>query len=669
MNKSVLFFASITFLLLAPVVEAQYLAAGANVYAGGGAFFGQNNCSGAPSLPPAILDKNNDVQDINRDITDIKRSIRDAKENLRMASQGFNKDDSVVCSWFRHGGDYDVCGALRKWFKNATNKTADLKCMGADFKNPHPWKAYCADKGPNPSRTDSLEAGDARNEWTNLNASNGSDNFPDPQQFCQTDGLITKYAQAHKLEANSDKTNSYNDSCPACSKYLASGDGKYTEADCEEALKNYETDWQSYSQAQTQLNNAQLSLKIAQRDLEDARHRRSRAVDRYAQDVADGNVSAQICWRCFNGNASQGPSTLDKILPLVGSVLGMGVTYATVHYTDQQNAKLGWPSNPWMGYEMAYPFAMAGIYGAMNAGGCSMGGPGGAFGYPSGYYSPFGGGMSPYMMNPYMMNPMMGPGGMGMAPFMGVGGMGMAPYMGMGGMMPYSGMMPGMMGMPGMIGIGIGGAIAGGMSPFGYMSPGWGAMTPSMGMMAPGMMGGAMMGMMSPYGAMSPYGMMNPYASMGMPGMMGIPGMMGMPGAMNPYASMSPMMNSGYMTAMMQYQQQMMAIQMQQMQDYQNRQMLVGQLSQQLMQIQVQIQQIEMGGGISGFGGLTTGISPFGGTPGFGTSGFGTPGFGTPGFGTYPTGYTTSPYGTVPGTTAPYTGPARGQGYGVPTAF
>ncbi len=482
MNKSLLFFASISFLLFAPVAEAQmYMSAGANVYAGGGAYFGQNNCSGGVNIPPSILDKNSDVQDTKKDIEDIKRSVNRDKKDLREAKRKYDYDDSVVCSWFRSTGNHNVCGALRNWFtKNDQGK--DLNCQGASQAGV-PWKDYCSDLTSSDHNVETA-ASAAQSRWTTLNASNGSDNFPDAHGFCTEDGLIKAQSQKIAQEPNSVHS-SYR-----WSKYLSKGSGSYSEQNCEDALNNYNTDYGAYKDAQSKLAMDQGALNGAKEALKQARRDRSDAVDRYAENAADGNTSAQICWSCLNGHVSQGPSTLDRVLPLVGSVLGMGFTYAGMKYAADQNAKLGWPTNPWMWYEAGAPFAMAGIYGAINGGGCSMGGPGGAFGYPGGYYSPYGGGMSPYMMNPYGIGPGMGFG-------MGAGmGMGMGPYgammpgmMGPPGMMSPYGMMGGMPGMMGMAGVGVGmGMYNPYASMMGYMSPGYGMMTPTM-MGMPGMMG------------------------------------------------------------------------------------------------------------------------------------------------------------------------------------
>ncbi|MFN7729341.1 MAG: hypothetical protein ACK5P7_09320, partial [Bdellovibrio sp.] len=210
-------------------------------------------------------------------------------------------------------------------------------------------------------------------------------------------------------------------------------------------------------------------------------------------------------------------------------VLGLGAMYLGNNlnkYTADQNARLGFPTQPYPALGYGMPFFQGALYGAVGgsmgggafgcAGGAngsgfangpygmmgpfgqgSMYGPsGGAFGYPAGMYgTPMGGGM---------FMPGMGPFGMGMP-----GGLGMG-----GGMMMAGGMMiPGgfQMGMPmgsmmgggGMMGMPMG-SMMGGM-PMGMMISGGIGMMGGMPMgMQMGMMGGMPMGMM---GGM-PMGMM-----------------------------------------------------------------------------------------------------------------------------------------------------------------
>lgn len=285
------------------------------------------------------------------------------------------------------------------------------------------------------------------------------------------------------------------------------------------------------------------------------------------------------------------------------------------------------------GYGMG-PYGMAGAYGPFAG---MYGGMGGPFGYPPGMFGPMmGGGMYMPGMGPWGMAGPWGPGGMMMGG-MPMGGMMIGGAIGamMGGY-PYGGMMMGgaigamMGGMPmggmmmsGMMmgGYPMGGMMMGGMPMGGMMMGGAiGAMMGGMpmgGMMMGGMpMGGAMMGGY-PMGGMMMGGM--PMGGMMMGGAIGammggypMSGMMmgGMPmgggGMMMGSYPMAGMMMGGpigggqlqmQMQHMyMQQMQQAMAIQAQQQQEAMYRQQTIGQLTNELYRIQMQIQQISMGG-------------------------------------------------------------------------
>ena len=362
-------------------------------------------------------------------------------------------------------------------------------------------------------------------------------------------------------------------------------------------------------------------------------------------------------------------------------VLGLGAMYLGNQmnkYTTDQNARLGFPTQPYPALGYGMPFFTGALYGALggSTGGGSFGCAGGTngSGFPNGpygmmgpfgqgsMYGPMGGGAFGYPANMYgspmgggMFMPGMGPFGMGMPGGLG-GGMGMGMPMGMmmGGGFQMGGMPMGMMvggGMPmGMMisgGIGMMGGMPMGMQmgmPMGMQMGMMGGMPMGMqmGMMGGlGMMGGMPMGMQMgmPMGAMvaggnmmgMPMGM-----AMGMPmpmmasgGMMmgGMPmGMqMGMPMGMQ----MGGMMDGGMgMQMQMQMQQSMMQMQMQQYQQYVSmqqqayqsqmaRSQVVAGLTQEMYTLMFRIQQAQMGIGTGGYIGVgTPGMPALPGQPG-----------------------------------------------------
>ncbi len=360
-----------------------------------------------------------------------------------------------------------------------------------------------------------------------------------------------------------------------------------------------------------------------------------------------------------SGGGGGGGSVSPWIGPVMAAIGGY-LGYRGAKYTANVNAELGWPTPPHLAASIGYPFLMAGLHGALGGGmhgafGCGPTGGGygggmhgGAFGYPPWMMGmPPGGGI--FMPGMFPGDPWGA--GVGLA-----GGFGLAMGMPMGMAMGMPGMAGGMaMGMPMGMAIGAGGAfgmpmgmamgmpgMAGGMAmgmPMGMAIGAGGAFGMAMGM--PGMAGGMAMGMPMgmAIGGGGAFGM-----AMGMPGMaggmaMGMAGMPGMAGGMAMgMAGMPGMagMAGGMGMAMggMQFQQQMMEMYMQQMQmqmqlqqrmaaEYSQRMSAVSRLQQELWRIQMQIQQISMGG-MYGGGGFDFGM----GIPG---AGGGVPGPGSPG--------------------------------------
>jgi hypothetical protein len=300
-------------------------------------------------------------------------------------------------------------------------------------------------------------------------------------------------------------------------------------------------------------------------------------------EAAECDGNCEVRGRSVSNSAKWGALGLGVLGAAAGGVLAK--------YAVDTNRNLGWATDPFVVAGATLPGVMYGIYGATYGGGSGMcdgpmgpngmmmgggmyPGMGGAFGMPMG--PQMGGGLFMPGMGPWGMGGPWGLGGGGMGGWP-MGGMGFAAgaavgfMQGMGMAMPAMGGFPAMGGgmgfVPGM-GMGMGMAIGGGIGfvqGMGFAMPAMGGF-PAMGGgigFVPG--GGFAMGNMQ--GGM---GMMNPMWSMQMQQMM----------------------------LQQQMQQQQMWMQQQQaaQADYMNRMQLVGRLSQQMAQIQMQIQQISMGG-------------------------------------------------------------------------
>ncbi|WP_413558686.1 hypothetical protein [Bdellovibrio sp. HCB209] len=390
---------------------------------------------------------------------------------------------------------------------------------------------------------------------------------------------------------------------------------------CKKALTSYKTSTQKASKLRDEIEGLKRAIEYKSDDLKDARQAAIDARREAQQEATEGGICPG-CATSGNGYTYQKPQTdWASVVANVGmGVLGTYLGYQQNKMVVENNANLGYPSNPYPSWGYGFPYFAtgltqalgggSGVYGAIG-GGVGAGGFGcsGQNGGPYGMYGPYAGANGTGMWgNPYamsMMNPMMGggmyPGGMGPwgmsgpmgmgYPGLGMNGMGMmGAYMGtyMGNMMgAYPGGMMGSYpgGMMGALvsGMGMMGSYPGGMGMSGMMGayPGgygmMGAYPGSMGM-GMGMMGSYPgMGMMGSYPGGMAYpgsmvggvgmGMMGSYpGGMGMSGMMGAyPGGMGMMGT---YGSYMGAMSSGYAgdMGMMQMQQQMMQMQMQQYQ-------------------------------------------------------------------------------------------------------
>ncbi len=287
--------------------------------------------------------------------------------------------------------------------------------------------------------------------------------------------------------------------------------------------------------------------------------------------ATDDETEAGECEDCswFSKNSETIKMVAGIGLPILGAYMG----YKGAKNISEQNARLGWPTSPYVSANMSYPFIMQGIYGGV-MGGMAAGG----FGCSGGYY---GGARGPYGM-----------GGIGGLYGAGLyGGIGMGA--GGGGAFGYPGYMYGGGGPFGM------GPYNAGMGPWGipgpYVNGGFGMGGYPMGGgfgMGGGMgMGGYPMGPMGPMGG--GFGM-GGYPGMGMGGYPG--GGMGMGGYPGGGAMGGMQMQQQYMNM---YMQQMQA-QMQAQQEYAQKQQVVGRLTQELYKIQMQIQQISSGSYYSG---------------------------------------------------------------------
>lgn len=438
---------------------------------------------------------------------------------------------------------------------------------------------------------------------------------------------------------------------PYASKEARSGDVSA----CKRALNRYRDAVKKKETIEREIGELEDELSIIDDDIREAR-REARDMEAHCEDCArQGRGGGRV--------VMQRPKWYEVLGAVGVDALGMFAGYKWNQYASQQNNKMGFPTPPYLAGGIGFPFATASLYGGYLGGvgggwGCAGGMGGGGFPFgPMGMMGPMGmgGGLyggigGAFGMPPWMMNPMMG-GGMympGMPPW-GMpgpwGGMG-GPY-GMGGMIGgiglmgmYGGGMMGGMGMPGMYGGMIGGV--------GLMGMYGGGMMGGMGM--PGMYGGMMgMGMPGMYGGMMGMGMPGMYGGIGIAGGIGMPGMyggmglaggiglagglgmMGMYGGglMSPYPGIGGGLAGGGLG--MEYQQQMLQLQMQQYQRMMQNQTSYYRNYEAVMQeytsVLYKFQQLQSGG-MGGYG--LGGVGSFGGSIGIG-GGATFPGTGTGG--------------------------------------
>ncbi|MCH2534592.1 MAG: hypothetical protein MK008_09145, partial [Bdellovibrionales bacterium] len=153
------------------------------------------------------------------------------------------------------------------------------------------------------------------------------------------------------------------------------------------------------------------TLDYAIEDAEDAL--RALEDDVFDELVAEGKILEVECENCEQPVYREKPSMWSNVSQLLGLGLGAAAAYYTADKVSDKNARLGWPTNPYLGVQVGFPFVMAGIYGGILGGqshggyGCAggVGGAGGgAFGYPPGMFG------VPFRVRIYM--PGMGPWGM-----------------------------------------------------------------------------------------------------------------------------------------------------------------------------------------------------------------------------------------------------------------
>jgi hypothetical protein len=561
---------------------AQYMGAGvgASAYVGGGAYFGMNTAGcgaganggqGGIKVPANIartekrqislgkqryklqekIDKANDT------IAEYGDKIQDSETNVKSCLKS-TAGENIAAAAINHikyppsevaEATVDYC------FEVETSTTANTtKNYKKDSKGNFviikglklPWADFCKMQKNNDDSNSfafsSLAAG-----WKNIALTDGNLNI-DSEGICRSPLYVAKPGQGT--------------TAPDCAP------------DCERGLKDLIEAYPKKSQAEQDIKDAEARIAAIDKELEMLDERKDRDVSRLQDKLAEGKggTAAGVCYSCQH-QYDQPISTTDKILGLTGTALNVGLMYAGTKAILRQNEQMGWQTNPWLTYGMAYPFVMQGIYGLTSGGGsgaysCSPGYNGGgnpAFGYP-GYqgYNPWGGvnsGMPGYMGN------------------------GMPGYMGNVGAIGNIGAMPGYMGngMPGYMGNGMPGYI-GNVGAIGNI----GAMPGYMGNGMPGYMGNGMPGYMG---------------SNGMPGYMGSNGMPG-------YMGNNGMASAQYQMQMAQmYQQQMqswMSQQQSMMQDYSNRQQMIGRLQTELANIQMQIQMISSGATTTSFGSTGT---------------------------------------------------------------
>jgi hypothetical protein len=585
MRSFLLAFVLNAFVVMSVPVFAQM---GAYGQFGIGMYGGMQACPyGGGGVPQGLTDIQDEIDELQKEIRDLRSKIRTNKAKIKSTEDMIKSTETLLCMHLTdnacsgvksHIGDPKLpndmqTGGLRRWSpENVCQNNSNVPVAS------RPWPGFCENQN------------NETNFWQNVIHPTESSRVL--KQICKQ----TEYIRAGRY---------LDEFVNNCEKSLDRLHDLHFERRGIEDPK--------YLEEQLKYKQAELKLKREE----------GKALRREIQEeITESGTCIECSPRFTNPPISKAERWGSLALGALGAYLG----YKGGKYAVDQAANLGWPTSPYAVQAGIFPFAMAGIYGATYGGGAyncfgqypmgGMMGPGGAYGmgmypniggpfqYPPGWGYPGGAGggifmpgMGPWGMNGYpgmfpgMVMPGMMVGGIGIGgmmmpmPFMGGGAMMGMPWMGM----PAGGMMMGMPAM-GMVagGIGIGGMVmpfpAGGMvMPF----PAGGMMVGGIGiggMMMPFPAGGMMMGM--PVGGMYPAGGM----------------MMGMPAA-------------GGMMVGWQYQQQMMQMQMQQMQmwqqqqmamqqDYMNRQQLVGRLSQELIRIQMQIQQISMG---SYFGGTIGG--------------------------------------------------------------
>ncbi|UOE99894.1 hypothetical protein [Bdellovibrio reynosensis] len=392
------------------------------------------------------------------------------------------------------------------------------------------------------------------------------------------------------------KSGSVNASICASPKYSA---GKSNDSNCRKALSEFRKQYGESQKLQKDIEGLEEQVARYKEDLKDAKKEAAEMLKEQRLAKTEGG----ICVECMQQNSGYSAQKSETDWAGVAANIGTGVLATYMGYqnnkmTAEYNSNLGWPTQSYPSWSYGFPYIAAGLYGAMG------GGTGqGSFGCGSG------------MGGTGNIN-----GAMGMMGSMGTGSM----YGSMGGAFGYpSGMMGNIAG-GGMFNSGIG---PWGMSGYGNMS-GMGSIGGMGNMMGYGsMMGG--MGNMVGYGSMmGGMGNMMGYGSMisGMGNMMGYGSMMGGMGNMMGYGSMMGGMDS----YSMQYQQQMMQLQMQQyqtqmqyQQQYQQQSMqryqVVSSLQQEMYSLMARIQSIQYGG-TSSYIGSTGSLGSLGTTTTYGSS-------------------------------------------------
>ena len=423
-----------------------------------------------------------------------------------------------------------------------------------------------------------------------------------------------------------------------CDQFAINGEAK----DCKDQLKAATEAYEELDEYKKKMKARIDKLEKRIADLEDNIEVLDEEVFNAELDGEEEETEAGgLCTRCLADlRSALGPSPWQKVGSGLTAALGIGLSYFGLresrraqNSTNRLLALQGMPAENNFGYSLAglslgYPLVSQGLYG-LSRGGMSQGGYG---------CSPKASPHSAYMMQMQQMQQMQYQSMMGSPWGMGNPMMGGNPW----------GMMNPMMGAQFQMGggpWGMGNPMMGG--PWGMMNPmmqaqfqmggnPWGMMNPMMG--AQFQMGGG------PWGMGNPMAMMNPMMGMQFQAMSpwGMNPMM--PGVHNPWMggnNWAMQQMQAQMQMRMQMQQSWMAQQQIAYQKWMQKQQVIGQLSQQLMQIQYQMQMVMAGG--------TTGISA-GGTIGTGSEYVVNPGIGRPGStGTTPGAPTHTPISTPGG--------------------